>query len=381
MCVSQRYDSNVFYAPPTPGLQREDFVTNVNPMLRVNHNGGYASGFLNIGGFSETYIKNQDLNYLGTNGTLSLNLDNSIKRLLPNASLSVSNFFSYTPLPPGFVNPAAGTSPGAPGNVQNVFTQGFLAFRTNNMINNGTVSTSYATTASTSLNASYNSAIIRFGSSPSTQGLTLVDTTSNTGTVGGTARLSELDILNVRFSHTQTNFTPNATSSSVPSTSFIIDSATIGWSRTLTPNLSAELGGGGIVIRYEQTTYAANAALIMNSMNNSATITYARSAFPSIAGVPIILVGDVFSLSAVQSIDRQWQLSESASYSHSAGGSGLNALTFDTYFASIGLDYWVTSIWSTALSYDYLNFSSELGLSNVNVDRQAITLSVRATWG
>jgi hypothetical protein len=350
-------------------------------MLRVNHNGGYASGFLNVGGFSEAYAKNPDLNYLGTNGTLSLNLDNSIKRLLPNASLSVSNFFSYTPLPPGFVNPAAGTSPGAPGNVQNVFTQGFLAFRTNNMINNGTVSTSYATTASTSLNASYNSAIIRFGSSPSTQGLTLVDTTSNTGAVGGTARLSELDILNVRFSHTQTNFDPSSTSSSVPPTSFIIDIATIGWSGTLTPNLSAELGGGGIVIRYEQTTYAANAALIMNFPNNRATISYARSAFPSIAAVPIILVGDVFSLSAVQSIDRQWQLSELVSYSHSAGGSGLNALTFDTYFASIGLDYWVTSIWSTALSYDYLKFSSELGLSNVNVDRQAITLSVRATWG
>ena len=376
MCVSERYDSNIFYRPSTPGLDPKDFVTTVNPMLRLNHNGDYASGFLNVGGFSETYVKNPDLNYLGTKDRLSLNLDNSIKRVLPNASVSIDDSFSYTPLPPGFVNPAAGTSPGAPGNSQNVYAQGFLAFRTNNLINYGTVSTSYATTASTSLNASYNSAIIRFGSSPSTQGLNLFDTTSNTGAVGGTARLSGRDILNIRFSHTQTEFASSSTSNH-----FITDSATIGWSGTLTPNLSAELGGGGIVIRYEQTAFAANAALIMNFPNNSATISYAHSAFPSVAAVPIILVGDVFSLSAIQKIDRQWQLFESASYSRSTGGSGLNSLAFDTYFASIRLDYWVTSIWSTALSYDYLKFNSEFGSSKSNVDRQVITLSVRATWG
>jgi hypothetical protein len=375
MCVSERYDSNVFYRPPTPGLQRDDFVTDVNPMLRVNHNGDYASGFLNVGGFSETYVKNPDLNYLGTNDSLSLNLDNSIKRLLPNASLHVTDYFSYTPLPPGFVNPAAGTSPDDPGNIQDVFAQGMLGFRTNNLRNNGTVSTSYATTASTSLNASYSNAIIRFKGSPS-QGFTnLYNTTSQTGTVGGTAQLSELDTLNVRYAHTQSEFSRSSTSSL-----FTTDTATIGWSRTLTPNLKAQLGGGGILISPGLTTYAANAALIMNFLNNSATISYARSAYPSFLGVGQPLIADRFSLSAVQKIDRQWQLGESANYVHTTGTSGPNALTRDTYVASVWLDYWVTSIWSTSLSYNYMNFSSEIGSSKMSFDRQAITLSVRATW-
>lgn len=377
MCVSERYDSNVFYRPSTPGLQRDDFVTTVNPMLRVHHNGDYASAVLNVGGFSETYIKNPDLNYLGTSDSLSLNLDNSIKRWLPNASLSLTDTFSYTPLPPGFVNPAAGTSPGAPGNIQNVYAQGILGFRTNNLINNGTVSTSYATTASTSLNASYNYAILRFKGSPSLQGgANLFNTTSQTGTVGGTARLSELDTLNVRYSHAQTEFTRSSTSSF-----FKTDSATIGWSRILTPNLSAELGGGGILISPGLTTYAANAALIMNFLNNSATISYARSAFPSFQGSGEPLIADTFSLSAVQKIDRQWQLTESANYAHSSGGSGLNARTFDSYFASVDIQYWVTSIWSTALSYDYMKFDSQFGSFKNDFDRQVITLSVRATWG
>ena len=184
MCVAERYDSNVFYAPPAPGLKRDDFVTTVNPMVGVSYTGDYASGYLSVGGFSETYVKNPDLNYLGTRDQLFLNLDNSIKRLFPNASLSVTDSFSYTPLPPGFVNPAAGTSPGAPANIQNVYAQGISGFRTNNLINNATVSTAYDLTVSTRLYASYNNTILRFGSSSSTQGLTLFNSTSQTGVVG-----------------------------------------------------------------------------------------------------------------------------------------------------------------------------------------------------
>jgi len=381
MCVSERYDSNIYYAHPTPGLDPKDFVTTVNPALRVNHNGDYASGFLNVGGFSETYAKNPGLNYFGTNGTLSLDLDNSIKRWLPNASLSVIDTVRYTPLPPGFVNPAAGTSPSDPANIQNIYAQGFLAFRTNNLTNNGTVSTSYATTASTSLNASYSHAIIRFGSSPSTQGVSLFNTTAQTGTVGGTARLSELDTLNVKYAHVQAESTPTSPSSGTTSSSFIIvNSATFNWSRTLTPNLSAALGGGGILIDPGQTTtYAANAALIMNFLNNIATISYAHSAFPSFYGGAGVRIGDTFSLSAIQMIDRQWQLAESAGYAHSSNADGASN-TFDSFSAGGDIQYWMTSIWSTSLGYSYLKFN-QYGSSTTDYDRQVITLSVRATWG
>src|SRR5262245_19195408 len=58
LCVSERYDSNVFFAPPTPGLNRADFVTDVNPQVRVLHNGDYVVGSLDLGGFGETYVRN-----------------------------------------------------------------------------------------------------------------------------------------------------------------------------------------------------------------------------------------------------------------------------------------------------------------------------------
>jgi hypothetical protein len=120
----------------------------------------------------------------------------------------------------------------------------------------------------------------------------------------------------------------------------------------------------------------------MNFSNNRATISYARSAFPSVLGVvPTVVVADVFSLSAVQKLDRQWQLAETVNYAHRSGGSGLNSVTFNSYRAGVDLYYWVTSIWSTALSYDYNKFTSEFGSVTTDIDRQAITLTVRATWG
>lgn len=384
ICVSERYDTNVFYRPPAPGLNPADYVTNVTSVLRIDHNGNYASGFLNAGGFGEAYVRNPDLNYLGTNNLLSLNLDNSIKRLLPNASLSVIDTFSYTPLPPGFVNPIAGTSPGAPSNSQNFYAQGIQGFRTNNLMNNGTVSASYAMTASTSLNASYTYAMIRFGSSPSIQTLRLFNSTSQTGTVGGVVQVSELDTLNVRYAHTQSEFTPSSSFSTSPSTSFIINSATIGWSRRLTPNLRAEMGGGGILLDTGLTTYAANAALIVDSLNNSATISYSHTAFPSYlgsAGGGGITIGDIFLLSGIQTIDQRWQLSESAGYAHSTNGTGPNTLIYDSFIGGVDMQYWLTNIWSTTLSYSYTNYTSNSGSVNTHFDRNVITLSVRATWG
>src|SRR5689334_21424202 len=293
LCVSERYDTNVFYAPKKPGLKRDDFVTDVNPMVRVNHNGEYATGYLDVGGFGETYSRNSNLNFFGTTDTLYLNLDNSIKRLLPNTSLIVTDYVRYAPTPPGSSNPVAGTSPGSPVNIQNVYAQGLLSYRTNMLTNSATVLTSYNITPLTSLNASYSNMILRFGSSPITSGILLFDTTTQTGTLGAKTQLSALDVLSVNYSHTESEFVPHTATISVPPGLFKIDTATLGWSRTLTPYLTAQAGGGVIVIDPGITTYALNASMTMNTPNHIATISYARSAYPSFVGVGVPVTTDI----------------------------------------------------------------------------------------
>lgn len=387
VCVSERYDTNVFFAPPTPGLTPEDFVTNITPKLLINHNGELAAGFLDLAGFGEAFARNPDLNYFGGRSVLSLNLDNSIKRLVPNASLRVTDLFSYTPLAPGFASLAAGTSPSNPANIQNAYAFGVLTQRTNNLNNNGSVLASYATTALTKLEASYSNSILRWGSSPSSvpqaTALTLFDSTIQSGTVGGSARLSDLDMVNAKYSYTATKFSDSQ--QATPSILYDTQTATVGWSRTLTESFAAELGGGGIIVSPGPTTpglttWAANAALTMNIPNSRATIAYSRSAFPAIAVEPIVLIGDIVTLSAIQTVDQHWQIAEAGSFARSTGGDGSSKLTFESYTASVDIYYWITHFWSAALSFDYMKFNYESAITRYNFDRQAITLCLRADW-
>jgi hypothetical protein len=380
LCVSERYDSNVYYAPPTPGLKRDDFVTNVNPMVRANHNGEYVAGYLDVGGFGEAYAHNSDLNFFGTINTLYVNLDNSIKRLLPNARLSITDYMRYAPTAPGFSNVAAGTAPGSPVNIQNVYAQGLLAYRSNNVLNTATALGSYDFTPLTTMNLSYSNMIIRFGSSPITSGATLFDTTVHTATVGATTRVSALDALRVSYSRTESEFVPQQASTFNPATSFITNNASLTYSRTLNAYLTSEIGGGVIVIDPGITTYALNASLVLNTPNYNATISYVRSAYPSFVGVGVPLVSDVVSVSAIQKLALNWELDETGGFSHASGESNGTAIAYNSYFAAVDLYYWISKMWSTALSFDYMNFNSEFGPSTSSFNRYAVTLSVKATW-
>lgn len=382
LCISERYDSNVFFSRPRPNFQREDYVTSVNPMLRVDHNGDYATGSLVMGGTSETYVNNSGLNYLGSNGTLFLSLDNSIKKLVPNAGLLITDTVSYTPTPPGFVNPAAGTSPGASTNIQDVFAQGILFTRTNRVSNSGSVAGSYDISARTSVNASYTHSVMRFLSAPqaglgSVSG-SLFNTTTQTGTVGGSTQVSNVDRLSVRYSHTGTEIGNDPAASVTIKTNVV----TAGWSRALTPNITIEAGGGGIFIDAGRSTstYAVNGAMITQFMGTQATLSYARSAFPSFSLVPTQVVGHVVSLSAVHQISQQWTLSGGGNYSDSSGVSGVSSIKYNSYGGSVDLAYSISRTWSTALGYSYLRFDRESGALRDQFDRHSAMISVRASW-
>ncbi len=381
MCVSERFDSNVFFRSSTNGFEREDYVTSVNPRLRVNHNGPYATGFLDMGGVSETYAKNSELNFLGSNGNLSLDLNSTVKKLLPNAGVLITDAVSYIPTPPGFVNPLAGTSPGDPANMQDVFAQGILFSRTNRVTNRGTVSGAYDLSATTRVNASYSHSILRFLGSPVTaQGNVpgaLFSTTVQAGTVGGSTQVSNVDRLNIQYSHVQSEFERGAVSAA----SFQTETVTVGWSRVFTPNITMEAGGGGIFIDPGGATYAANAALIVNVDNTRSTLSYTRSAFPSFSGVPTQVVGDVVSLVAVQQISLQWTLSGGANYSsRSSGASESNSITFNSYGGSVNLAYLIARGWSVTLGYNYVRFDREFGAFREQFDRHVASVGMRASW-
>ena len=165
-------------------------------------------------------------------------------------------------------------------------------------------------------------------------------------------------------------------SSSVRSGSVQSDSATMNWARTWTQNLKTELGGGGVIINPGLTTFAANAALILSSQNNSTTLSYVRTAVPNIQGAAVVIISDIFSLSTAQTLSQQWQLVETANYAKGFG----SGITYESLSASVDLIYWITRMWSTVLSYDYMHFDSETGTTGRVWARNAITFSLRASF-
>jgi hypothetical protein len=114
----------------------------------------------------------------------------------------------------------------------------------------------------------------------------------------------------------------------------------------------------------------------MSAQNNSATISYARTAVPSFQLAGVVLVSDIFSLSAIQNLDQRWQLVETANYAEGFGSSGIK---YHSYVASVDLNYWVTQIWSMALSYDYMKSDFDTPTTDRVWARNAVTLSVRAS--
>ena len=385
LCVSERYDSNVLFSSGGS----HDYVTHVAPSLLMKHSGAYMSGTLEVSGFNETYVRNPDLNFLGSGGSLSLSLDKTIKRFLPNASLWLSDSGRYSPLPPSFLNPVAGTSPSDPANPQDAFAQGIIAPRTNNYSNTGSATFSYAITSATSLNVSYSNAITRYLSSSSLfTRVPLFDITTHTGAVGGAVGISVSDTLTARYSYSDSTFNSvtNATGgSSLPDRSFQSHTALFGWKRTWTPYFKSELGGGGIVITPGLTSWAMNAELLFTDPKYPVTLSYSRYASPSVLESASPIIANTVLLSASQRLGQDWQLAELGSFSLSTGAtpdtqSGVNKLEFTTYRAAIDLYYWVTSMWSIAVGYDYMRFDRESGRVSSQFDRHSVMLSLKAIW-
>lgn len=395
LCVSERYDSNVTFSSGS----NEDFVTHVAPKILVRHSGEYVAGTLDVSGFNETYVKNPTLNFLGGAGALTVSFDKTIKRFLPNASFGITESLRYTPLPPSFLNPIAGTSPNDPINPQDAFARGVIAFRTNTFTNNAGADFSYRVGPGTDLNLSYSNAMVRYLKSDLSQSVagSLFDVTTHTGTVGASTSLTASDALNVRYTYSHNTFSAGttATSGSTIQTgvdrSFQSHSALLGWSKKWSSSFTSDLRGGTVIINADTgsglTSWAMNASLTFTDPSYPVTLSYSRSAFPSIFGEATPVIGNIVSLSATQWLSRDWQLAEMANFSQSTGGTSgnSNTLKFTTYRAGADLYYWMTRIWSVALSYDYLLFDSAFAnssgsINSFQINRHSITLGVKATW-
>src|SRR5713101_7370846 len=269
LAVSERYDSNVFFVP---GGNREDYVTNISPQMKVDHKGRLIDGTVQGGATGEVYVKNPGLNYVAANGGVTLNLDNAVAQLVRGAGLKVSDTFYFTPQPPAFVAPGTGSQ------VSEAFVRGIQAARANSYTNAGSAMGAYALSPRVDLQATYMHQKIHFGTafvSPTTG--RFFNTTFQTVTAGPQLKVSPLDTVTLTYQYQQAEFSQGGGSGG-----FRTQGGITGWTRAFTPTLTANVRAGMTVIESSNSVqYLGTASVVEKFQNTDASLSYSRAAYPS----------------------------------------------------------------------------------------------------
>ena len=236
--VAERYDSNVYFVP---GTNLEDYVTTVSPQLRLNHRNQWVEGTVSGGAIAEVYVKNPGLNYAAGRGTVVLNLDGTMNRLVSGLGLRVTDTVIYTPQPLAFAAPTSGSQ------IPEAFVRGIQAQRANSFSNVAMVDASYRLSEFMSMTVTYVDQRIRFGSpiaAPTGAAQArFINTNFQTLTSGFVRQLSPADAIVLAHQYQKATF-----SASELDSQFSTQGAIVRWSRSITPALKATGEGGFTVI-------------------------------------------------------------------------------------------------------------------------------------
>ena len=149
--VSESYNSNVFLTTPdivrAAGQKPADFVTTVSPQLATFSELDVGSVITRMRGNFSSYAENRELNYAGAAGSLNLNLNRIIQRIVPTAGLNVFQGAFYAPVLPSSLGGVASQpqSPDAaggaePSNPNSVFILGVQPARQSSLLTTTSVS-------------------------------------------------------------------------------------------------------------------------------------------------------------------------------------------------------------------------------------------------
>jgi len=365
IAVSERYDSNVYFIQQ--GQNLEDFVTTVNPQLRVEHLAKYLNVIAFAGVTGEYYAKNTGLSYIGTNGSVNLVLDKAIQQILRKATLQVSDIFSYTPQPPGFLAPTTG------GAIPETFVRGIQAARANALTNMAMISGSYAFTPQTALQGAYTNSYIQFANTSTSAPLgTFFTTMFHTLNAGPRFQVSRQDTITTNYQYQKAEFSTSG--------GFESQGGTIAWERQISPTLKASIQGGGTKISgIDGIQYLADAMIQWTGKQSTASAHYSRVVAPSffIAGAP--LVSNLLSAIGTYAFTPATSGTLAANYAE-ASSVGSVSLAYTSYGGTASLAHILTRLVTLTASYTYSYYKTEFSGSSYDFNRNIAMLTARMEW-
>jgi opacity protein-like surface antigen len=363
--VSERYDSNVWFAPQSlvPDQKLWDVVTFVAPEVKVQHRGQSIEGDLKVGGSGNAYINNPGLNFFSVNASLDFTLDKWIRRLIGRTHLQVENSFMYTPQPPVFLTPQAA----GPVNTTLI---GIQTFRANSLLNVARARWAYDISPTLSVRGNYQNSIYSFGqifvaAGPGAFNNTITEAAS----AGPEIKLSPRDTANLIYEYSTTQFGEAA--------GFKTHTIMAEYTRIPTPAFMATVNVGGTQIEPGGSRNVVGKAELNWRLSEDErwTISYTREISVAFFIVAAPLVSERFSASRVHQFTERLATTASANYALNESIS-TPVVRFQSYGADLGLTYDVTRHVSAIAAYSYYNFK----YPGLQFDRNVVTFSISSTW-
>lgn len=373
--AGQRYDSNVFFVPKTPGLNPEDYVTTVAPQIR----GLYAGSLFTVNAtalaFSEYYARNTSLSYVGTNAGAALDLSKLLDRWRQGTTWTVTDNFRYTPQPPAFLTGDLNGGQAHP------LLAGYQAGRVNSQSNTIMTNLAVPLTQSISLIGNYSNGFIKFGNAQVQQVGALFNVNTQTYYGGLAMKLSPLDTVNLNFVGSEFNYDSGTGS-------FSSRGGTLGWSHMYTPNVrmysaagfqiingqfqgaapisSAVVPTGNIGLTWTDTT---TQMLLAYSVSNTPTFQFQGGVL--LSQVVTFTVTQVTPISGLIGI-----LGVNYGRGDQFAGNSSNPVSYLSYGGIAGMTYMFTPKTFLGLTYSYANYDNKFGGASFAFDRSVVQFTL-----
>ena len=245
--VSERYDTNVFFAPKSllgPNEEPEDFITTMTPQITMAHTGSLMGGSLSVGALVSKYINNPDLDFTGYNAAGALDLTRAAKNVSQRiSSLTVRGTSQYTPSISGAGVAGVRETQGTVG-TGGALNNGLVANRAQIHRYNLGVTGGYQLTPTTTLTGTYDYSKLTFSNQSGGVSNPLFDTTGHLGLMTIRTQISARDI--VGASTSMSYYIQEQSNASSGQGTFKTFSETLNWDRLWTQELSTYLAGGAL---------------------------------------------------------------------------------------------------------------------------------------
>ncbi len=375
--ISERYDSNVFFAPKSrlQGLTPEDFVTTVAPQVRGLYTDHEHLVKVNVvvGAVGSYYVNNTGLSYVGANAGAVLDMSDLVNKWRPGAKWTVSDTFFYSPQPPAFL--VGGQS----GEQANPLVAGFQAYRTNTRSNSINTRFDLPLNTTVNLSGSYTNSFINYGASQVQQAPPLISQQAHAYTAGLVTNVSLYDSVRVDFIGNE--FDQGAQGA------FSARGGTLGWVHRFTPTITLNAAGGAQLLSGELKGVqfpsiiapVGSLAIHWKDPTTFITLAYRSGITPAFQFQGAALLNHSVSLNMSQNTpirDLTGLIGAYYSVANEYGSKSGGALSWTTVGGTAGLRYRATQKLFLILTYNYLNVDNVFGGTHFAFDRHVAQLSL-----